>query len=171
MTGRAILSKFRARDHDHADCLAAALANAARVCAARNAQLTPIRRRVLEMIWARHEPALAYDLLEQLRREKARAAPPTVYRALRFLTELGLVHRIESLNAYVGCGDPAFKHSGQFLICSDCGRVAELDDPEIAALVRRKASAAGFRAQRQTIELTGLCPHCDAEASSHGRRG
>jgi Fur family transcriptional regulator, zinc uptake regulator len=151
---------FRAPIHDHQHCIDGALARAERICAARGLRLTALRRRILEMIWRRHQPVGAYDLLAMLADGQRRAAPPTVYRALAFLLGCGLIHRIESLNAYVGCNDPDAPHSGQFLICRDCRNVGELDDPEIGRALRRGVEATGFRPDRQTIEITGLCPNC-----------
>ena len=163
-----VLAPFRPADHDHGRCVAEALAAAEAVCADRNVSLTALRRRVLELIWSRHEPVRAYDLLDQLRAERRGAAPPTVYRALEFLIEAGLVHRIESLNAYVGCGGPEDRHGGQFLICGECGRVAELDDDEISQRVRERARGLGFTVQRQTIEITGLCAQCAGPGAADG---
>lgn len=160
------LSSFQAPGHDHDRCVADALARAETVCGARRARLTPTRRRVLELVWQAHRPVLAYDLLERLRAEHPRAAPPTVYRALEFLQSHGLVHRIESLNAYVGCADPAHPHSGQFLICDQCRAVAELDDPHIGAIIEQRARAAGFRCQSQTVEIRGRCPQCAARTGA-----
>ena len=162
MAATGIVSPFRPLAHAHEACIDDALAAAEEVCARRGARLTPLRRRVLELVWTRHEPVGAYDLLERLRQEGRRAAPPTVYRALDFLLDNGLVHRIESLNAYVGCGAPSDAHAGQFLICRGCGVVGELDDAEIVELVARKAGRMGFDVQRQTIEIMGLCPACAA---------
>ncbi len=153
---------FKSRKHNHARCITSAMKAADAVCAERGARLTPLRKQVLEMIWARHEPMLAYDLLEQLRDENRRAAPPTVYRALDFLLEHGLIHRIESLNAYVGCCDPIEQHAGQFLICGRCNAVVEMEDDEISRLMNERAQQAGFRVQRQTVELQGLCSQCDS---------
>lgn len=155
-----IVSPFRSASHNHRHCVDEALAQAERSCADRGVRLTRIRRMVLELIWRRHEPVKAYDLLDQLREEHRGAAPPTVYRALDFLLAEGLIHRIESLNAYVGCGDPSHPHLGQFLICQRCNAVAELDDPDISNLLGRKAKAMGFRVNWQTIEVNGVCPAC-----------
>ena len=99
-------------------------------------------------------------MLEALRITHPSAAPPTVYRALDFLIEQGLIHRIESLNAYVGCPRPERPHVSQFLICGGCGAAAELDDPAIARAVLRRASELGFVVERQTIEVRGFCPQC-----------
>jgi len=151
---------FHSPRHDHRDCVAAAIARAERVCRRRGARFTRIRRRVLELIWAGHRPLPAYELLAKLRRDKHNATPPTVYRALDFLLENRLAHKIESLNAYIGCTRPQRDHAGQFLICEKCRQVAELDDPELQLLVEKKASRAGLKAARQTIEITGRCRGC-----------
>lgn len=151
---------FAAHGHDHGQCVADALAAAEAVCARRNARLTHLRRRVFEMLWAAHKPTRAYDLLDRLRHEHDGAAPPTVYRALDFLLEHGLIHKLESLNAYIGCVQPDAPHRGQFLICDGCQSVAELDDPEIAKRVLTKARDLGFEVRHQTIEVSGICPDC-----------
>ena len=155
---------FKPGGHDHAVCIDDALAAAEAVCARQGLRLTALRRRVLELVWQQHRPVGAYDLLERLRDEGRSAAPPTVYRALAFLLRTGLVHRIESLNAYIGCADPGRDHSAQFLICRDCRAVGEIDDPEIVGLVSRRADDMGFTADRQTIEVMGLCPSCNTGA-------
>ena len=151
------------RRHDHKHCIATAIAHAETVCRQKGIRFTRIRRRVLELIWASHRPALAYDLLAQLRREKHNAAPPTVYRALGFLLEHRLAHKIESLNAYVGCARPSAggrRHIGQFLICDGCHQVAELDDAELQRMIESKASRAGLKAAWHTVEITGRCTSC-----------
>jgi Fur family zinc uptake transcriptional regulator len=157
-----VLAPFPPQHHDHERCVSEALTTAEEVCARTGVSLTPLRRRVLELIWTQHKPVRAYDLLDELRSERRGAAPPTVYRTLDFLLANGLIHRIESLSAYVGCGDPREAHGGQFLICRACGRVAELDDPGIAESVAKRAMALGFLAETQTIEVMGLCPGCRA---------
>ena len=156
------VSSFRPPRHDHQRCVRDALRRAREVCANNQARLTNARQRVLELVWSAHQPVLAYDLLEQLRAQQPRAAPPTVYRALDFLQAHGLVHRIESLNAYVGCADPSHPHCGQFLICTQCNDVAELDDARIAAVIEARAFALGFECATQTVEIRGRCPRCVA---------
>lgn len=150
--------------HDHSSCIAEAMEMAERVCRDRHLRFTEIRRRVLAIIWGRHAPIGAYEILDTLRDEHRNAAPPTVYRALDFLVENGFVHKIESLNAFVGCGHPDGDHAGQFLICGECRQVGELDDPEIAALIAKKAARVGFDSSRQTIEVLGLCRTCAGAA-------
>ena len=148
------------REHDHRRCFDDALTRAVALCRRRGARLTALRHRVLEVVWQGHRPLGAYEILDALRAERAAAAPPTVYRALDFLLGLGLVHRIESLNAFVGCSDPGSPHGGQFLICRSCGTAAELNDPRIAAAIEDSASESGFRVDHPTIEVSGLCPNC-----------
>ncbi len=93
-------------------------------------------------------------------KERRPTAPPTVYRALEFLLAQGLIHRIEILNAYVGCVHPDGAHGGQFLICTGCGATAEVHDPRVDAAVARRAEELGFAVARKTIEVEGLCPPC-----------
>ena len=152
--------EFLEREHDHRHCVLEALDGAAVLCAERGARLTKLRRRVLELIWRSHRPVGAYDVLGILSRERRGAAPPTVYRALNFLLEHGLIHRIESLKSFVGCAHPAVPHAGQFLICGDCGRAAEINDARIDDAISLGARRAGFRVESRTIEVEGSCPHC-----------
>ncbi|WP_298039458.1 transcriptional repressor [uncultured Desulfuromonas sp.] len=152
-------SRFAGADHDHAGCVAAALAAAESICRKNGTRLTRLRRRVLELVWQSHRPVGAYALLDMLR-EEGRAAPPTVYRALDFLQAHGLVHRLASLNAYVGCSRPGTLHTGQFLICGACHNLVEMDEAGVAAAIERSARAAGFQVQQQTVEIQGLCPDC-----------
>jgi len=140
----------------------ALLDQAAQQCQQRGARFTPIRRRVLEMIAEAPGSLKAYDLLDRLAEEHAAARPPTVYRALEFLIDQGLVHRIESLNAYVACPCPEHAHGFQLLICRLCGRVEELHLDDVNAQLSRRARDLGFRVERQTIELLGHCEACHA---------
>ena len=160
MAHRPIPEPFQRDRQDHQECVSSAVEAAHELCVRRRIRLTELRRRVLELVWGGHAPIGAYDILDTLRGERRSAAPATVYRALDFLLENGLVHRIESLNAFVGCGAPRQAHSGQFLICRACDTVAEIDDGEIAGVLSRNAAKLGFRVDRQTVELTGLCPAC-----------
>lgn len=160
---------FGSHAHNHQRCIAEALDKAAELCRERGARLTELRRRVLELVWRSHEPIGAYAILEELQRSRTGAAPPTVYRALDFLLGQGLIHRIESLNAFVGCPTPDRRHSGQFLICSDCGRVAEIDDSKVGSAIARSAASQGFTVDRLTVELRGRCPACKEAAAAHAR--
>ncbi len=154
------LLPFDGKRHDHDLCVEKALREAERLCARRGARLTKLRKKVLALVWTSHSPVGAYDVLGRLSQKHGRAAPPTVYRALEFLLEQGLVHRIESLNAFVGCPEPSESHSGQFLICRDCGAAAEMDDRAIDRAISAQAAACGFAVEGKTVEVRGLCPAC-----------
>ena len=146
--------------HDHSRCVERAMTTAEQVCSERELQLTPIRKRVLELVWQRHAPIGAYDILGSLKKADGALAPPTVYRALEFLLEAGLIHRIDSLNAFMACELPQNEHAGQFLVCRECNRVTEIDDPAIDKLLAQKAKTAGFVAEKHSVEIKGLCVNC-----------
>ncbi len=147
--------------HDHGHCVETALARAEGLCERRGARLTPLRRQVLELVWAAHKPRGAYAILEDMDRAGGgRTAPLTVYRALDFLVSQGLVHRIESLNAYVGCAEPGVSHAGQFLVCTACDEVVEMTDPGIAAAIGGAAALRGFTVSTPTVEVRGVCAGC-----------
>jgi len=151
---------FPQRNHNHLRCVADAMHDAARVCRARGARLTPLRARVLEIVWQNHKPLGAYDILAVLAAEGRSAAPPTVYRALEFLLEQGLAHRLPSLNAFIGCSRPGHAGSGQFLICRCCGNAAELNDHGVERAITRSAASQGFAVQGHSVEINGVCPDC-----------
>lgn len=151
---------FSQAGHDHQACIADALARAEAVCAERGLRLTAIRRRVLELIWANHQPTKAYDLLARINAERGNAAPPTVYRALDFLLEAGLVHKIESQNAFIGCAVNHDRNPPKFFICRECGRAAEIQSRDIDDAIASEAEQTGFVVDHQTIEVDGLCAAC-----------
>ncbi|MGY9014919.1 MAG: Fur family transcriptional regulator [Rhodospirillales bacterium] len=155
-----VLAPFQAKKHDHGACINDAIKMAEEICGRDGTALTELRRRVLELVWEGHRPVRAYDLLKKLQQDRSKAAPPTVYRALDFLMENGLIHKIESLNAFVGCGAPAQRHGGQFLICRDCRAVAELNDSAVERRIAVKAADLGFKVESQMIEVLGTCPDC-----------
>ena len=146
--------------HDHHQCIDQALSRAKRLCKEHSARLTPVRQRVLELIWQSHKPLGAYQILEQLAQEGFNSAPPTVYRALEFLLEQGLAHRITSLNAFMGCCHPEHQHQGYFLICRCCGSAQELQQQTLSAHLSGIAAAEQFQLETQIVELSGLCLSC-----------
>ena len=156
---------FPAPDHDHERCTSAAIAHAETLCAARAQRLTPIRRHVLEALLASHKPLGAYEIIEHLAQHSSppqnRPAPITVYRALDFLRDNGLVHRIESRNAFVAC---AHNHGDDdlvvFLICEKCGAVGEAPGGGAGEALKSSARAAGFSPKSPLIEIAGICSHC-----------
>ncbi len=144
-----------------------ALAAAEQLCEVRGSRLTALRRRVLEIILDSDQPLGAYTILDMLRADGRRGAPPTVYRALDFLLEQGLVHRLASRNVFIGCVQPERHHNGQFLICSDCGQVDELDSRAVERTIRDQAAEQGFRVDAQMVEILGHCRRCDTESLHH----
>lgn len=154
------------RPHDHSACVSQALTDARAICRDRGTRLTPIRERVLELVWQSHKPLGAYDVLAQLSEEGQNAAPPTVYRALDFLQQNGLVHRIASLNAFIGCTHPGEHHTGMFLICCQCGNVLEVSDPSISAAIMAAAQSESFELNELTLEMSGVCPRCKGSTAN-----
>jgi Fur family zinc uptake transcriptional regulator len=166
---------FAGSDHDHGNCVSTALDSAASVCQQSGVRLTPLRRQVLELVWQSHQPIGAYAVLDALQTDRRNAAqdgksrpvaPPTVYRALEFLLGARLIHRIESLNAYIGCIHPGARHAAQFLICNGCGSAAELESQALLAAIDSAAAAAGFAIERVAVEVTGRCPDCREAADA-----
>lgn len=133
-----------------------------RACADRGLRLTPLRAQVLGLIARADKPVKAYDLLDAMKAENGSSAPPTVYRALDFLLEQGFIHRLASVNAFVGCHHPEARHSVPFLICDHCQAAIELEDARITGLLEQQARALGFQPRAQTLEVHGLCATCSA---------
>jgi Fur family zinc uptake transcriptional regulator len=146
--------------HDHDRCIRKAVETAEQVCETKNIRLTPLRRRVLEIIWRQHDPIGAYEILAEIAKDRDKAAPPTVYRALEFLRTAGLVHRVDSLNAFLGCDRPQEPHAGQFLVCGECRKVTELDDPLLTRSLARHARELGYRMEGSVVEIKARCARC-----------
>jgi Fur family zinc uptake transcriptional regulator len=145
-----------------------AMREAEQACLRRGAQLTPLRRQVLELVLQAEAPVGAYALLDRLKASRPGAAPPTVYRALDFLLEHGLIHKVERLNAFIGCADAGHGHAHdhghphQFLICRVCGATAEIADHAVAHAIEAAARRAGFALAQATVEIEGTCARCAA---------
>ena len=160
---------FMGSVHDHAHCIAQALEKANKVCQQENVRFTPLRRQVFELIWQSHKPIGAYAILESLHNKQGgHAAPPTVYRALDFLLNYGLIHRIASLNAFVGCWHPDESHVGLFLICEYCGNATEFEAPGINQDIREYVDKMSFQVEKQTVELMGRCVSCQSLIPQQG---
>jgi Fur family zinc uptake transcriptional regulator len=130
-------------------------------CIERGQRLTAIRRKVLAALLDSHRALGAYDIIEQLSPSGLRLAPITTYRALEFLQENGLVHRIASRNAFIAC---VHNHNAEdpvvFMICEACGVIGEASSAEVTATLAAAAQRAGFRPKSPVIEMTGICAHC-----------
>ncbi|WP_419897895.1 Fur family transcriptional regulator [Roseomonas sp. USHLN139] len=149
-----------------------ALAAAEARCLRSGAQLTELRRQVLALVLEADQPLGAYALLDRLKAQRPGAAPPTVYRALDFLLEQGLIHKVERLNAFIGCVEAGHDHGHdhghghghahdhQFLICGSCGATIELSDHAVAHALADAARRVGFQLRKTTVEAEGLCAAC-----------
>ncbi len=151
-------------EHDHHDCAGAVLAQADRMVREAGLRLTPVRRRVLEILLEEHRALGAYEVLERLAAEGFGRQPPVAYRALDFLVDNGLAHRIRRLNGFAACMRPGCDRAPVFLICAGCGALAELPAPKAVAAVRAAAGEAGFALERLNLEALGTCPACRAGA-------
>lgn len=152
-------------NHDHQACIDAALNTARELCREKQQKLTKTREKVLRLIWDSHRPVGAYSIMDGLAEgEQKRIAPPTVYRALDFLLELGLIHRINSLNAYIGCQDPSHEHHCYFLICTSCNLAIEVDPEGFQGAIGKLQKHSGFHIHQQNMELSGMCQHCQETA-------
>ncbi|MBN3756828.1 transcriptional repressor [Paraburkholderia sp. Tr-20389] len=151
-------------DHAHGTPASAeaALALAEEYCRERGEKLTPIRRKVLELLLTSGRATKAYSLLDDMRQIHPGSAPPTVYRALDFLLSAGLVHKIESINAFAVCHDLTQCQHGILVVCQQCGNVTELHQPALREALVAQIENAGYRLAGDGIELKGLCSTCQA---------
>lgn len=151
------------------------------MCTEHGARLTAQRREILGLILKARAPVGAYDLLEQIKSPDRKPAPPTVYRALEFLLEQGLIHRIERLSAFVPCAHLLHQHhthdcaqdhthndiclhTAQFLICRSCHTVIEITTPTVLSAVKEACAQKNFTIQSTSIEIEGLCQTCAPKA-------
>ncbi|MDX8349274.1 transcriptional repressor [Cognatiyoonia sp. IB215446] len=153
-------------EHDHDTCVSGALAAADERCAEKGLRLTPVRRKVLELLLQEHRALGAYTILDLLRDAGFGSQPPVAYRALDFLVENGFVHKVERLNAFVACAHPGENHSPAFMICRVCDAVAEAYSTPSKGALGAAARAAGFQIERTVVEAEGVCPACVDKATS-----
>lgn len=146
--------------NNHNTCIEQALHRASTICQDRGLLFSKLRQKVLEIVWTSHRPIKAYTILGNLKAEQASAEPPTVYRALNFLMENGLVHKLNSLNAYIGCSHPLQHHECYFLICQVCNDVVECCDQRIARAIGNTTNKNCFDSKCVTLEIKGKCQHC-----------
>ncbi len=161
---------FPAPDHDHDRCTADAMDHAEQVCERRAQKFTPIRRQVLQALLSSHRPLGAYEVIDELAKSMPRPAPITVYRALDFLMENGLVHRIESRNAFLAC---AHDHDAAamvaFLICERCGSVGEIPAQPVAQSLNAAGVHFGHDLFRKPEgHFSGSCPNNTAISRHEG---
>ncbi len=131
------------------------IAKARATCEAHGERFTPLRAHIFELLVDADGPIKAYDLLEQMRPERGSPKPPTVYRALEFFSRLGLIHRVEALNAYITCDHVHEGHAAEFFICEKCDNVEERHAHDHAG-----CRPAGFKIRHSVIEHYGTCESC-----------
>lgn len=146
--------------HDHAHCVDEAMQAADERCTREGLRMTPVRRKVLELLLQEHRALGAYAILDLLRDAGFGSQPPVAYRALDFLSEHGFVHKIERLNAFVACAHPGEAHSPAFMICRLCDTVAETQSAPAKGALGEAARAAGFQIEKTVVEAEGVCPSC-----------
>lgn len=146
--------------HNHAECVANALFTAQEICKSKNLRLTDLRYGVLHQVWINEKPASAYDILAALQNDFPKAAPISIYRALDFLIDNGLIHRLETKNAYIGCRYPQAEHICAVLVCLKCGKAEEIKADKAFKELKKEASGKKFKAKKASIEIEGVCPSC-----------
>lgn len=150
--------------HNHDHCLSDALDKARAAFEERGLRLTELRRQVLQEIAGSHHSIGAYEILDRLAAKGTRLAPISVYRAIDALIEAGVVHRLESRNAYFAChsahGADGTGSAHMVLVCERCGTVAELQGDSLLAPLDAAARAAGFEPKIRVVEMAGTCAHC-----------
>jgi Fur family zinc uptake transcriptional regulator len=146
--------------HVHSNDVGAQLDTAEALCAQRGRRLTPIRRKVLELLLREARSVKAYELLESMRAVHPGAAPPTVYRALDFLADEGLIHRLDAVNAWIACHDVGGAPHDLLMVCTGCGAVAEVSDPAMTRQLAERVGRTGFALATHEIEIRALCPAC-----------
>ena len=146
---------------NHEVCIESAMREADLICQEKGLRFTELRREVLRLIWLSHVPAKAYDILDKLKGKAWSAKPPTVYRALDFLQETGLVHKLDSINAYIGCSHPREHNGCYFLICTDCKEAKECCSPELTDAIELAWTKNSFRPKKVTLEVLGQCGECE----------
>ncbi len=159
--------------HDHTLCISHALEHASAVCAKRGVRLTQLRSKILSLVWQNHSPLGAYQLMEMLQKSSARkkVAPPTVYRALDFLQEQGLVYKLHSLNAYIGSAHSSDNQPSTFLVCGECGFTEEIHNKAIQQTINLLASQQRFSVTDQVIEVLGVCVRCRPQSRGNNLGG
>jgi len=150
--------------HNHQSCINQALKSAEKICQQKKIRLTPLRRRIFELVWSNHKAVGAYDLLETLHLEDPKAKPVTIYRALDFLLAAGLVHKVDSLNAFIGCLQPETLHNAVLLICNQCQQTDEVEAQQVYDGIYQLAEKNAFMPQHISLELHGYCKACQLSA-------
>lgn len=146
-----------------------ALRDATRACQAKGLRLTPLRQQVLSIIWETNRPIGAYQIMRELEHisNRSQVAPPTVYRTLDFLLELGFVRRIHSVNAFIGRSSINGDDCPALFICNQCGSAAEVPKSVFQQTINLAANELKFRVEQQAVEIAGQCHQCRISSRTH----
>lgn len=169
-------------NHDHSRCQHDLMQRAKSVCAQKKIKLTPLRQEILSEIAASHVALGAYDLRDRLVQKGRDVSPISIYRIIDVLLDAGVIHRLESKNAYFACFKPhktndpkegalngaEGESSPVFLVCNMCDRIAEIDVEEVWTELGQKISPLGFRPVQSVLEIKGLCKICCSKSSAKG---
>lgn len=154
---------FPQPQHDHGTCVEQAVTRARDICAEKSVRLTPLRESVLRVLLSSHRALGAYDIIETLQSDGRRLAPISVYRIIDVLLETGLVHRLESRNAFFAClSEHDDAHSMLVLVCEGCCRVAEAEAPDAWRAIKSMTQSSGFCVTDTVLEIEGICADCRA---------
>jgi Fur family transcriptional regulator, zinc uptake regulator len=130
-------------------------------CAKLSLTLTSLRREVLFILWQAKKPVKAYELLAELVKTNSQSKPPSIYRALNYFADKGIVHKIESIQSYTLCCEPQKQLVSEVLmVCDTCHHVIEIHDPDLQHLVSKLSKENFFSLHDDIIELKGLCANC-----------
>lgn len=150
---------------NHQHCTEDAMNNVREVCLQKGIRFTALREQVLTLVWQSHKPLGAYDLMDMLAEvSHRRIAPPTVYRALDFLLGIGAIHKINSLNGYIGCPSPKSEHPSYFFICTQCHSASECIDVTLKNQIEQLGKEHQFAIEKQWLEVLGVCQACRGQA-------
>lgn len=154
--------------HVAEDLVKSSVDRASTIFSEKNLRFTDLRRRVFEEIASTTASVGAYEVLERLSKKGTRLAPISVYRALDALLEAGVIHRLESKNAYFACRRLHKARTGRrpmFLSCEQCGSVFETDGEDIFKSIDAATRAADFEPRVRFVEVTGTCAACAKKAA------
>jgi Fur family zinc uptake transcriptional regulator len=167
MSESSVTSAFPAPEHNHGPCLDLVLQRAQRAFEAMGSRLTELRQRVLAEIAGSHNAIGAYEVLDRLARKGNRVAPISVYRAIDALLEAGLIHRLETRNAFFACHVGHAPDRTQLVLsCERCRRVAEVPGESVFSAIELAVKGAGFETRRTVAEVSGVCADCQGAASA-----
>ncbi len=141
---------------------------AEQLCREQGLTFTPLRREVYALICQHAAPLGAYELLDQLKKSRPNAAPVTVYRALEFLVDAGLAHRLAAINAFTACHGHSPGHGGLLLVCRRCSNVIELEDRRLERSISRSAADLQFETSSDPVEVRGICEACQRVSAGSG---